>query len=492
MDVHLLDTIDSFVRLRVLVVGDAMLDVYLRGEADRISREAPVPIVALSAREQSPGGAANAAVNLSRLGASVALLSVIGQDAEGAALLQCLAQADVDVQEIMVMPQRQTLAKNRVIAGAQTLVRYDQGSTSALDEAAEHALIARLVALYDSFDAIVVSDYGYGVLTAQVIAVLRDLQTENPRTLVVDSKRLPAYRDVGVTAVKPNYAEAARLLGSYDLDTSGGRAAALEAHNAALIDITGAQIVAVTLDVDGALIFERGSTPYRTYARPTAHTRAIGAGDTYISALTLALAAGAETTAAAEIAAAAAAHVVGQEGTAACTLGDLRTLLSAGAKVIDDRSHIAALVEGYKQQGRRVVFTNGCFDILHRGHVTYLSQAKALGDVLIVGVNADNSIRRLKGPTRPINGLDDRLHVLAALSCIDHVIAFAEDTPVELIRAVRPNVFVKGGDYTRQQLPEAPVVEAMGGEIHLLPFLPDRSTTRIIERIGDIERAVGQ
>jgi D-beta-D-heptose 7-phosphate kinase / D-beta-D-heptose 1-phosphate adenosyltransferase len=208
-----------------------------------------------------------------------------------------------------------------------------------------------------------------------------------------------------------------------------------------------------------------------------------GAGDTFAVALALGLAAGADGPAAAELAAAAAAVVVGKEGTAVCSADELRRAVGGEQKYIPDRARLAELARAYRAQGRRVVFTNGCFDLLHRGHTTYLGRAKALGDVLIVGLNADASIRRLKGAGRPINTLEDRAQVLAALSCVDHVAPFDEDTPEALIRCVRPHVFVKGGDYAREQLPEAPLVEALGGEVRILPFLEDRSTTGIIDRI---------
>jgi D-beta-D-heptose 7-phosphate kinase/D-beta-D-heptose 1-phosphate adenosyltransferase len=194
------------------------------------------------------------------------------------------------------------------------------------------------------------------------------------------------------------------------------------------------------------------------------------------------LAAGSDTVAAAELAAAAAAVVVARDGTCACTADELRASL-AGEDKATDLPALTARLDALRRQGRRIVLTNGCFDILHRGHVTYLSRAKALGDVLVVGVNSDESIHRLKGPGRPINTLDDRLQVLAALSCVDHVVTFAEDTPHNLVRAVRPHVFVKGGDYTRERLPEAALVEQLGGTIHILPFVADRSTTNVIERI---------
>jgi D-beta-D-heptose 7-phosphate kinase/D-beta-D-heptose 1-phosphate adenosyltransferase len=210
-----------------------------------------------------------------------------------------------------------------------------------------------------------------------------------------------------------------------------------------------------------------------------------GAGDTYTSALTLALAVGAQGPAAADIASAAASVVVSKDGTSTCTGEELREYLLGHGKYMDDVSRLRDRARSYREQGKRVVFTNGCFDILHRGHVTYLSHAKMLGDVLIVAVNSDASVGRMKGPTRPIVPLEDRLQVLAAMSCVDHVIAFEEDTPVALIDAVRPDVFVKGGDYTRETLPEAPLVESLGGCVEILPFVEDRSTTGIIERIRD-------
>jgi D-beta-D-heptose 7-phosphate kinase/D-beta-D-heptose 1-phosphate adenosyltransferase len=208
-----------------------------------------------------------------------------------------------------------------------------------------------------------------------------------------------------------------------------------------------------------------------------------GAGDTFTSTLALALAAGAAATQAAELASAAAAVVVGKERTAACTAQELREVLGALGKYVPDLTRLAARAEFYRRQGRTVVFTNGCFDILHKGHVSLLHRARALGDVLIVGVNSDAGIRRLKGPSRPINTLEDRVQVLAALGCVDHLIAFDEDTPCNLIRALRPQVFVKGGDYTRERLPEAPLVEELGGVVHILPSVEAHSTTGLIEKI---------
>ncbi len=499
---------DIFGSLHVLVIGDAMLDSYLEGDAGALCREAPVPIVAVNRRVDVPGGAANAAANIRGLGGQATLLTAIGDDAEGATLRRALDDCGVATAHVLGRAARQTLAKHRVIAASQILVRFDQGSTGPVDRATEQELIDRLADLFPTCDALVISDYGYGILTPRVIAAIAELQAQSPRVVVVDSKFLPAYRDVGVTAIKPNYAEAMQLLGLPAEPDQQTRAETIAEHAERLFDLTGAQIAAVTLDTDGAIVIERGGAAYRTYARPARHATAAGAGDTFLSALALALAAGADTPAAAELASAAAAVVVGKAGTATCSAEELRASMTATGKYVTDLERLVAQVRYYREQGRRIVFTNGCFDILHRGHVTYLSRAKALGDILIVGVNSDAGVRRLKGPGRPINTLEDRAQILAALSCVDHLIAFDEPTPIELLRALRPNVFVKGGDYTRAALPEAPVVEELGGVVQILPYLPDRSTTSMIERIrataidaqepnaapvaGLAERAVGE
>ena len=483
MSSNLAQLVDSFAGLHVLVVGEAMLDSYLEGEAGRLSREAPVPIVSLSGRADVPGGAANTAANAQSLGARATLLSVVGNDPEAELLRRALEERGVSTEHVLADPSRRTLAKHRLLASGQMLMRFDQGSTEPIEGAGERQLVERLAQLFSAADAVIVSDYGYGVLTPAVIGALAELMRREPRLLTVDSKQLGAYRDVGVTAVKPNYSQALELLAADPADNGGARREAIARHAHRILDLTGAQVAAVTLDTEGAVVVERGAPPYRTYARPTVNSRATGAGDTFATALTLALAAGAHTPAAAELASAAAAIVVAKDHTALCSAEALREYVAGESKHVTDISRLIAQVERHREHGRRIVFTNGCFDILHRGHIAYLNRAKSLGDVLVVGVNSDESVRRLKGAGRPINPLEDRAQVLAALSCVDHIIAFEENTPVDLIRAVRPDVFVKGGDYTRAMLPEVPVVEEVGGEVEILPYVRDRSTTGIIERI---------
>lgn len=475
--------LDTFQTIKIAVLGDAMLDSYLHGLSERLCREAPVPVVNVTDYEYVPGGAANTAVNLSSLGAEVVFLSTIGSDREGEILLERLEASGVNTENVLISPRRKTLAKQRILAGSQMVVRYDHGSTDRIDREDEERLIEKMRKLYGQCNAWVISDYSYGNLTPGVIQALTLMQDSEHCLIVVDSKHLTAFRSIHMTAVKPNYPEAVELLGLEKIQGINERVIQIAAHGSEILDLTGAQISAVTIDEAGSLIFERDRLPYRTYAQPTEHTMAAGAGDTFVAAFSLALASNASTEEAAEIAQAASTIVVGKSGTSACYIDELHSIFSSDQKILTDAFQIAGRIAAYKRENKRVVFTNGCFDILHRGHVTYLNRAKNLGDILIVGLNSDESVQRLKGPDRPINRLDDRANVLAALSSVDHIVPFSEDTPHELIKLIHPDVYVKGGDYTIQTLPETELVRELGGAIHVLPYVEEQSTSGIIERI---------
>lgn len=485
MDIDLPRLIGSFSGLRVVVIGDAILDVYTSGEIRRLCREAPVPIVDVRERTHFPGGAANTAVNVRALGGSVYFVSVVGRDVNGEALLGSLSQRGVDADAIVVDSTRQTLVKHRLLGEGQMLARFDEGSVHAVDRAATEALVKRLDSAFNAADAVIVSDYGYGLMTPFLVRRLAQVQRRVPRPIVLDARSPQIYARVGITAVKPSYEEVLRLLGESHHD-GVSRVDKIAAEGDRILKLTGARLAAVTLDRDGALIIERGRTPYRTYARPAAGSRSIGAGDTFVSGLALALAAGADGPEAAELASAAAAVVMGKEGTAVCSAENLIEYVLGGDKRADDMGELRARLTFLRDQGKRIVFTNGCFDILHRGHVTLLNRAKALGDVLVVGVNSDASVRRLKGASRPINALADRLRVLSALSYVDYVVPFEGDTAIDSIEGIRPDIFVKGGDYARTSIPEAALVERLGGVVCILPFVEEHSTTRIIERLRQI------
>lgn len=480
--------IEQFSRLRVLVIGEAMLDSYSRGPARRICPEAPAPVVEIRSRQDFAGGAANAAMNAAALGARTSLLSATGDDAEAMLLKTILDAAGVSTKFLFRRASRTTLSKHRVLAGSQVVVRMDRGATAPLDASSEAILLDALDSLAPRCDAVLVSDYGYGVLTPRVIERLIELKRRHSWLVAVDSKDLPRFRELRPTIVKPNYREACVLLGSPaaecgDNDFSEDRFAALSGRGDEILQATGAQIAAVTLDSEGAILFERGRRPRRAPARAVNPAQPSGAGDTFLATFAAALAAAGEIGAATELAAAAASIVVAKENTAVCTPAELREAFAEESRPAVDLERLIELADDDRRRGRRIVLTNGCFDILHRGHIAYLHRAKRLGDVLIVGVNSDDSIRRLKGDSRPVNCLEDRLRVLAALSCVDRLIVFHEDAPHKLIQAVRPDVFVKGGDYSRETLPEAELVEAYGGRVELLPFIAGRSTTRLIDRI---------
>jgi D-beta-D-heptose 7-phosphate kinase/D-beta-D-heptose 1-phosphate adenosyltransferase len=476
------ELLESFSSLHVLVLGDAMLDVYLRGHATRLCQEAAVPIVDFDERTEAPGGAANTALNLQALGAKVSLLSVVGGDRDGRQLCESLTRRGVDTRNVLLHPQRQTLLKQRVVAGSQLVVRIDRGDTQPLPPPEQFAIASRLRSCWPKCDAVVISDYDYGAIGDEVIRALAELTQHRPLVVVGDSKCLQRFGGVRFSAVKPNYGQAVQLLGQCPLE-GAARIDQMFRLGSRLFEILDTEMAAVTLDCDGALVFQPGRPALRTFTEPNPHTQAAGAGDTYVAGMALALAAGGDAAAAAEIAAAAAAVVVAKDGTSCCTLQELKNRLAGHAHHDLGLETLVAHLEERRRRGQRIVLTNGCFDILHRGHITYLNQARSLGDLLVVGVNSDESIRRLKGPERPINTLEDRMQVLAALSCVNHVVAFEEDTPHRLVKAIRPHVFVKGGDYTRERLPEAALVEELGGRVEILPLVRERSTTKLIHRI---------
>lgn len=323
---NLLHLVDRFSQLRVLVIGEAMLDSYLHGSADRLCQEAPVPVVNVTERQEAPGGAANTAANLASLGSEVQFLSVLGQDTEGDRLCEALRQCRVNCDMVLATAARQTLSKQRVVAASQLLVRFDQGSTDALSPEIEQQVIDQLTQLFSSCDAVVVSDYSYGILTPRVIAALAHLQAVQPRTIVVDSKRLAAYQAVRPVAVKPNYEEAIQLLG-LPRQSGTSRIQQMQTCELQLLETTGAAIVAVTLDREGAILLEQGCSPLYFATRPGSNRQAVGAGDTFISVLALALAAGAKPQTAAHLAVAATEIVVSQEGTSTCSGTALRQAL---------------------------------------------------------------------------------------------------------------------------------------------------------------------
>lgn len=480
-----LDAIQRFSSARVLVVGDCILDIFLRGTCRRISPEAPVPVVDVKEEVVVAGGAGNTALNMAYLGAHVDLLSVWGQDAAGTRLTETLLSSGVGTALVHRTAERFTMQKTRVLAGSHLVTRFDTGTDSPLSESAARHLIHILQSTVHQYDVVVIADYGKGVMTDAVCKALAEICSAAPVCVAVDARDLTRYHTLSPRIVKPNYEETIRLL-NLPPCTGLSRIEQLQDQGQSLYKHTGAALVAATLDADGALIFQEGSLMCRALALPCTNPQVAGAGDVFISVFTLATWAGATVEVSATLASTAASMGVRQEATAVCTQTELQAYFMDKQKAIESPESLAQCIQRYRREGKRIVMTNGCFDILHSGHVSYLNRARSLGDVLIVGVNHDESVRRLKGSTRPINRLSDRIQVLCALEAVSHVIPFGiagDDTPISLIRVVQPDIFVKGGDYTRAQLPEAETVEAYGGEIILLSLVPDHSTTAIVQQI---------
>ena len=472
----------GFAGARVAVVGDVIYDAYLDGDAARLSREAPVPVVAVGNRREAAGGAANVAVNLAALGSRVGLYSVIGDDAAGTRVLDIARKHGVDVGGVVRTPRRSTCAKRRVLANGQMLVRFDEGTEDALDGAEASRLSALLTDGLAEMDAVIVSDYEGGVVTDALVDRIAEAGKGIP--LIVDARDPRRFRRARPAICTPNFAETAPMLGPQT--ASGDRVNAVTTSSERLLNSTGAGVVVVTLDRDGLVVLESGHAPYPIRTGPVVERCSTGAGDTLIAALTLATVAGADAVTAAQVASAAAAVVVAKPGTATCSPSELRLRLLPGGKLIPDVARLAAEGERHRREGRSIALANGCFDILHRGHVALLQEARRAADVLIVAVNADESVRRLKGSADPVNTLGDRLEVLVALSCVDNVIPFDEDRPTELIGALRPDLLVKGGDYTEDTIPEAGLVRDLGGRVHIVPRVPLHSTAPIVQQVPGI------
>lgn len=457
----------------IVVVGDLLLDRWVSGTAERLSREAPTAVVRVADREDASGGAANTAVNLAALGADVRLVGAVGTDEAGTTLLGLLTRAGVDTSGVVRVPGITTTLKTRVSAAGQMLLRFDEGAT--LGPAAAALVADQVAATLPGAAAVLVCDYDMGAAGAAVREALG--ATDRPGPLVVDAHDLAPWAPLRPDAVTPNAGETERLLG---VALGTDRVRTVTAAAEALLRATDAAGVVVTLDRDGTVVHGGGVTT-RTLAVPASDVNANGAGDTFAAALTLALAAGLDLHAAARFGQLAADVVVRTAGTGVCSTADLRASIADGAPMLDEAALLAALAVE-RAAGRRIVFTNGCFDVLHRGHTAYLRQAKALGDVLVVAVNDDDSTRRLKGPGRPVNPAADRAIVLAELTSVDYVTVFAADTAVHLIEAIEPEVYVKGGDYLPEMLVETPVVEAHGGQVRIVDYVSPHSSSDILAR----------
>jgi D-beta-D-heptose 7-phosphate kinase/D-beta-D-heptose 1-phosphate adenosyltransferase len=472
----------------VLCVGDLMLDDFVYGDVTRISPEAPTPVLAVRHNAIDIGGAGNVARNIAALGANCIFVALIGKDDAGSVLTDALGKFKGIVPDLVVDPARQTTRKVRFVSEHHSvhLMRADWETTAPVSAESEAALIACAEAALPQVGAVVLSDYAKGVLTPRVVRAVIDAAKRLGKPVVVDPKShdYSIYR--GATLITPNAKELAAaahrpLASEQDI----ADAAAELAH------IIACDAVLVTRSEEGMTLQVAGATAVHIPAYPVKVRDVSGAGDTVAAVMTVLLAMKTPFEAAMRAANAAAAVVVGKRGTATVSLAELRHRILPAAslapeeKIVFDWSVLDERLAEWRRQGLRIGFTNGCFDLLHRGHIRLMAEARAACDRLVVGLNSDASTRRLKGNTRPINPAEGRAEVLAALEAVDLVVVFEQDTPLELIKLVRPNVLVKGADYAREGVVGHEVVEATGGQVILVDLVPGHSTTNIVRRVAE-------
>ncbi len=490
MAFDLIRRVQTFGRPRLLVVGDLILDRYVWGDAERISQEAPVPLLRADSREHRLGGAASVATMLAALGAEVRLAGGVADDPEGMLVRRMLDERGIDRSGVVVLDDRPTTLKERYIGRAQDrhpqqMIRVDYEVRAPIPAAAEGAILDGLARAIRDVDVVLISDYDKGVCTPSLLRALIDACRAAGTKVVADPIRSSDYaRYRGVHCMTPNRLEAQLATGMTihrpeDALTLGRR----------LVEQLGMESALVTLDRDGMALVRSDGRAEIIPTRPRQVYDITGAGDMVLAIVGLCLAAGADYDEAAALGNVAGGLEVEKIGVALLTreeiLLDLLEHQQGGPGKVFDGPMLRAEVDRRRSIGQRVVFTNGCFDILHVGHARLLREAAALGDFLVVGLNSDASVRRLKGPDRPRNAEEARAELLAALDAVDAVTIFDEDTPLALIAALRPDVLVKGGDYRPEDVVGRDVVEAAGGRLVLIPLVEGYSTTRLLERASE-------
>ncbi len=470
----------------VLCIGDLMLDEFVYGEVSRVSPEAPVPVIAAKRQEKIIGAAGNVARNIASLGAHCIFVSVIGADEPGSAMKAAFTAFRKTIEPHLVVDRsRPTTRKVRFVSEhySSHLLRADWEMAAPVAPDIESELIELAVNMLPRVGAVVISDYAKGTLTPRVIRAVIAGARKLGKPVVVDPKAVDYAVYKGATVITPNRKELAEATRRPVATHDQVAAAAAE-----LGRMVASRAVLVTLSEDGMLLYAKGAAPVHVPAYPVRIRDVTGAGDTVVAALAALLAVGAELEPAMRAANAAASVVVGKPGTATVSALELRSrilpsaALAAEEKIAFDWAVADERVRGWRAQGLRVGFTNGCFDLLHPGHVKVLAKARAECDRLVVGLNGDASVRRLKGPARPIQDANARANVLAALEAVDLVVVFDEDTPLELIKRLKPSVLVKGGDWRKKDVVGRDVVEAEGGHVVLVDLVPGHSTTKIVEK----------
>ncbi len=469
----------------VLVIGDLMLDRYLIGEVERISPEAPVPIVLLKQQNERAGGAANVAANLAGLGIKTHIAGCVGQDVDGKALLNMLTQQGIEASSVLQSVERPTITKTRILGGHHQMMRLDQESHAAFS-ANENSDLLNLVKsqLSAKPSIVILSDYAKGVLSSEVCqSIITACKAANIPVLA-DPKGKDYSKYKGATALTPNKKETAEACGVNARETD-----ALLASANALRKTLNLQFLAVTRGEEGISVLDDNSSAHIPASAKQVFDVS-GAGDTVIATLAAGMMFGLGHHDALHLANIAAGIVVGKVGTVPIHRDELLHELTTQeateqADKICDLAHLTSKVAAWRKQNLKIAFTNGCFDLLHAGHVTYLEAAKKTSDKLILGLNTDRSVSAIKGPTRPVIHENDRARVLAALESIDAVILFDEDTPLTLINTLKPDVIIKGSDYTEDQVVGGAEVKSWGGKVALIDVVEGRSTSNIIKKLAN-------
>jgi len=480
---ELLPYVDRLKTARVLCIGDVMLDHYVYGQVERVSPEAPIPVLWIEREMKTLGGAGNVLRNLRALGAAASFISVVGNDEAGREIGRLVEAQDGAEAHVLVQPQRTTTVKTRYIAGNQQLLRADRESAIPLDPYIREDMLRLARELVADHSVVVISDYAKGVLTEGVALEIIRAAREAGAHVIVDPKGGDHIRYRGADLIKPNRRELAHATGM-PVETDDEIIAA----SRALIERCGFNAVLASLGAEGSLLIAADGAAHIQRAEVREVFDVSGAGDTVVATVAAALAVGVALTDAARLGNFAAGIVVGKIGTAVVYASELTAALNGRdrheADKVVPRSHALDLVARWRRHGLKVGFTNGCFDLLHPGHVALLGQAKAGCDRLIVGLNSDASTARLKGPRRPIQSETERAAVLASLAAVDLIVMFEEDTPMELIRDIRPQLLVKGDDYRLDEVVGADFVKHAGGEVLLVKVVPGYSTTATIARLA--------
>ena len=493
MSADLIDLVQKFGQPRVLVVGDVMLDRYVWGDAERISQEAPVILLRADRREERLGGASSVASMLRALGAKVTLVGVVGADADGIRIRQMLQDLGIDDEGVVTDPTRPSTVKERYIGRAQhkhpqQMIRVDYEDRSPLSPQVQGQLTQTMSNLIKKADVVLISDYDKGVCTPKTMTDVIGAAKLRGLRVLADPIRGNDYRKYhGCSAITPNRLEAGLAVGRNLKSEADVIEAAKDLQEK--LDLEAAII---TLDKDGMCLRHRDGRLKFFPTRPRAVYDITGAGDMVLAVLGLAMAAGSDYEAAIQLANVAGGLEVEKVGVATVTREEIvRDLLHSGAgsihaglsqKVVS-LGVLAQEIETRRRAGQKIVFTNGCFDLVHAGHVQYLQEARSQGECLVVGLNSDSSVRNLKGPTRPVQPLTARAMVLSALQPVDYVVVFDESTPIRIIEAVKPDVLVKGADYRKEDVVGGEYVETYGGRVHLATLHQGQSTTNLIEKM---------